>query len=88
MSTSDRAARLERAKALGRAAYRLARRGVLVGNVEIEGEVKRLHEFKRGALFAGSARALPFPMLAIPNLCAFGFDGLAPSARASASRCR
>ena len=51
MPDPDRRARIERAKALGRAAYRLARTGELVGNVEVDGEEKRLHEFRRGLLF-------------------------------------
>lgn len=49
--SSGRAERVERAKALGRAAYRLARAGEIVGNVELEGEEKRLTEYRRGLIF-------------------------------------
>lgn len=45
--SSTRAARVERAKALGRAAYRLARSGTIAGNLEVEGEEKRLTEYRR-----------------------------------------
>jgi hypothetical protein len=41
----DRIERLERAKALGRIAYRLARAGEIVGSIEVEGEEKRPMEF-------------------------------------------
>lgn len=47
----SRSERLERAKALGRAAYRLARTGAIVGNLDIEDEEKRLTEFQRGPIF-------------------------------------
>lgn len=42
--------RSEQAKALGRAAYRLARDGTISGNIEIEGEEKRVTDFQRGRL--------------------------------------
>jgi len=48
---SEREARRERAKALGRIAYRLARAGTIFGNLEIEGEEKRLLKFRRCFLF-------------------------------------
>lgn len=47
---TGRRTRVERARALGRAAYRLARSGEIVGNLDIDGEEKRLTEFRRGAL--------------------------------------
>lgn len=36
MPRGERAAKVERAKALGRAAYRLARAGAIVGNLELK----------------------------------------------------
>lgn len=50
MLRGERAARRERAKALSRIAFRLARTGVIFGNMEIEGESKRVTEFDRGRL--------------------------------------
>ena len=50
MPRGERAARVERAKQLGRAAYALARDGTIIGNIEIEDEEKRLKEFSRGRL--------------------------------------
>lgn len=50
MNGAARQARIECAKALGRAAYRLARDGTIIGNIEIEDEEKRLTEFSRGRL--------------------------------------
>lgn len=46
----ERAARVERANSLGRVAYRLARAGKISGNMEIDGEEKRLREFDGGRL--------------------------------------
>lgn len=51
MPRGDRAVRRERAKTLGRIAFRLARAGEIFGNMEIEGEEKRLTEYSRGRLF-------------------------------------
>lgn len=51
MPRSERAIRIERLKALGRAAYRLARAGEIVGNIEVKGEEKRLMKFRRGFIF-------------------------------------
>ncbi|KJC47326.1 hypothetical protein UB31_18910 [Bradyrhizobium sp. LTSP849] len=48
---SSRRERVERAKHLGRLAFRLARAGTIVGNLEIDGEKKRLTEFQRGPIF-------------------------------------
>ncbi|MET4315706.1 hypothetical protein [Bradyrhizobium sp. RT4b] len=56
MPNSDRAARVERAKALGRIAYRLARDGEIVSNVELEGEGKQLTEYRRGFLLVDLGR--------------------------------
>lgn len=50
MNGAARQARIECAKALGRAAYRLARAGTISGNIEIEGEEKRVTDFQRGRL--------------------------------------
>lgn len=50
MSRGERAARVERAKHLGRAAYRLARAGDIVGNCELDGEEKRVTEHRGGRL--------------------------------------
>jgi hypothetical protein len=50
MLSQERLERLLRAKALGRAAYRLARDGEIVGNVELEGASKRLTKYRRGLL--------------------------------------
>lgn len=51
MPRGDRAARVERAKTLGRAAYRLARDGKIEGNFKLEGEDKREMTYSRGRLF-------------------------------------
>ena len=50
MTVVTRRDRIKRAKALGRAAYRLARGGDIVGNIEVDGEEKRLMEYRRGGL--------------------------------------
>lgn len=50
MPRGERAARVERAKALGRAAWRLAHDGKIIGNCELDGEEKRLTEFRSGRL--------------------------------------
>jgi hypothetical protein len=46
----DRQARLERAKAIGRVAYRLVRDAKIGGFIELEGERKQIWEFSRGPL--------------------------------------
>jgi hypothetical protein len=51
MADLDRKARRERAKELGRAAYRLGQAGEIIGNVITEGEDKRLLEYHRGRIF-------------------------------------
>ncbi|MET3972830.1 hypothetical protein ABIB94_007913 [Bradyrhizobium sp. JR7.2] len=56
MPNSDRAARVELAKALRRIAYRLARDGEIVSNVELEGEGKQLTEYRRGFLLVDLGR--------------------------------
>ena len=43
---ADREARLERAKAIGRVAYRLARDAKISGFIEIEGERKLVRDFE------------------------------------------
>lgn len=48
MTISARAERVERAKALGRAAFALARNGTIIGNIEIDGEEKRITDFQHG----------------------------------------
>ena len=50
MPRGERAARVERAKSLGRIAHRLARGGKIFGNVKVEGEEKRVLEYTRGHL--------------------------------------
>jgi hypothetical protein len=51
LNRADREKSLERAKAIGRIAYRVARSANLVGVLEIEGEEKHLREFRHGRLF-------------------------------------
>lgn len=48
--SGERKARTEHAKAIGRAACRLGRSGEIVGNLTIEGEQKRLLEYRRGSI--------------------------------------
>lgn len=50
MTREERAARIARAKALGRIAFLLARNGEIFGNMEVEGEAKRITDFQRGRL--------------------------------------
>lgn len=50
MTREERTARKDRAKHLGRIAFRLARPGEIFGNCTIEDEEKRLTEFQRGRL--------------------------------------
>ncbi|MEH2492921.1 hypothetical protein V1280_008860 [Bradyrhizobium sp. AZCC 2230] len=50
MASSTRAARVERAKALGRAAYRLARSATIAGNLEVRAR-KQPIEYRRGLMF-------------------------------------
>lgn len=45
MTREERAARIARAKALGRIAFLLARNGEIFGNMEVEGEAKRITDF-------------------------------------------
>jgi hypothetical protein len=51
MSSLDRRAKVESAKALGRAAYQLGQAGEIAGNVMTEGEDKQLREYHRGRIF-------------------------------------
>jgi hypothetical protein len=51
MTALDRRARTERAKELGRAAYRLGRDGEIFGNLPVEGEDKQLREYRRGRIY-------------------------------------
>jgi hypothetical protein len=50
VNRSDREARLERAKAIGRIAYRYARDATIVGFIETEGERKLVRDFKHGSM--------------------------------------
>jgi hypothetical protein len=50
MKHADREARLQRAKAAGRIAYRLARDATIGGFIEIEGERKFTRDFRRGPM--------------------------------------
>jgi hypothetical protein len=47
---SDRQARLERAKAIGRVAYVHVRHAKISGNIPVDGEEKQLRELSRGGV--------------------------------------
>jgi hypothetical protein len=62
---SDRQARLERAKAIGRVAYRLVRDAKIFGNISVDGEEKQLREHEEGGIAV--ELAAPFRPYARPD---------------------